>query len=166
MLKSDMSSINMPLNTSLTASRRFAFISTRVKGRPGLPRIINGILTTTVRTAITCCLVTPAMSIYFFSMQSILSGHNIASTWEHLQHTLPQSWKSAFRYWPVVNAINFSVVPAPLRGIFQAFAGLAWQTYLAWMNQHVMGLEKTENGQRQGTEESIPESQGPMPVEC
>lgn len=110
---------------------------------------------------------TPVISAYFFSMQCILSGHNLASTWEHLQQTLPHSLKLAFRYWPVVNAINFSVVPTQFRGIFQAFSGLVWQTYLAWMNRHIMDLEKTEDGQFQGREKSIVmKSQGPMPVEC
>ncbi|KAI7780564.1 Mpv17/PMP22 family protein [Diaporthe eres] len=120
-----------------------------------------------MRTSITCCIVTPVLSVYFFSMQYILSGHSLSSTWEHLQQTLPQSWKSAFRYWPIVNAINFSVVPTQFRGIFQAFSGLVWQTYLAWMNRHIMDLEKSKDGQCQGTEESIVmKSQGRMPVEC
>lgn len=120
-----------------------------------------------MRTALTCCIATPVMSTYFFGMQSILSGHNVASTWQHLQQTLPQSLKSAFQYWPVVNAINFSVVPIQFRGVFQAFGGLVWQTYLAWINKHIMDLEKTENDQCQGTEDlNLMKSQGPMPAEC
>lgn len=120
-----------------------------------------------MRTAITCCIVTPVMTVYFFSMQSILSGHSLASTWEHLQKTLPRSWKSAFRYWPAVNAINFSVVPVQFRAIFQAFAGLVWQTYLAWMNKQAMYLDKSENGHCLGREESVVmKSQGTMPAEC
>lgn len=154
-------------NALLTMSPRFTFISTRFKARPGLPKTINIILTATMRTIITCCILTPVISVYFFSMQSILSGHNLASTWEHLQQTLPRSWESAFKYWPVVNAINFSVVPTQYRGIFQALAGLLWQTYLAWMNKHMMNLGKAENGQCQGTEESIVmKSQESIPAEC
>lgn len=157
----------MQKNVLLTMSPRFTFISTRFKASPGLPKIINIILTATMRTIITCCVLTPVISVYFFTMQCILSGHNIASTWEHLKQTLPESWKSAFKYWPVVNAINFSVVPTQYRGIFQAFAGLFWQTYLAWMNKHIMNLDRAENGERQDTEEPIVmKSQGPIPAEC
>ena len=127
-------------NALLTMSLRFTFISTHFKARPGLPKIIKIVLTATMRTIITCCVLTPVLSVYFFSMQSILSGHNLVSTREHLQQTLPRSWKSAFKYWPVVNAINFSVVPTQYRGIFQAFAGMLWQTYLAWMKKNIMNL--------------------------
>lgn len=150
----------------LTALSRFTFISTRVKVRSGLPKIINAVLTATIRTAITCCIVTPLMSTYFFSMHSVLSGNTLASTWDHLKQTLPQTWKWTFRYWPVVNAINFSVVPTQLRGIFQNFAALVWQVYLAWLNRRMVDLEKAEEEQREGTEESIVMmSQAPLPIE-
>lgn len=151
----------------LTVSPRFTLVSTRLKVGSRLPKTMNAILTTAVRTAATCCIMTPVMSTYFFSMQSILSGHSLASTWEHLQQTLPRSWKSAFGYWPVVNAVNFSVVPTQLRGIFQAFAGLVWQTYLAWLSRRTMDLDEADKGRCQGIEEPIVmKSQAPMPVQC
>lgn len=151
----------------LTVSPRFTIVSTRVIIRSGSSKTLNAIITTATCTAMTCCIVTPVMSAYFFSMQSILSGHDLASTWGHLQQTLPQSWKSAFRYWPVVNTINFSVVPVHIRGIFQALSGLIWQTHLAWLNRRMMDLEVAEKGQSQGAGQSIVmKSETPMPVQC
>lgn len=149
----------------LTLLPRFTFVSSRVKVRSRFPKIINIVLTATIRTAITCCIVTPFMSTYFFSMHSILSGNSLASTWEHLQQALPQSWKWTLRYWPVVNAINFSVVPIKFRAMFQTFAGLVWQVYLAWLNRRMMDLEKAEKGQCEGTEGPlVMMSQAPMSI--
>jgi hypothetical protein len=136
------------MNIFLTVFPRFIFVSSRVNVRFGVSNIIDAVLTATLRTAITCCIVTPSMSTYFFSMNSILSGSSVARTWEHLEKTLPQSLKWTFRYWPVVNAINFSVVPVQLRGVFQAFAGLVWQTYLAWLNRRMMGKDSEKAAQR------------------
>ncbi|KAG8163307.1 hypothetical protein KVR01_006604 [Diaporthe batatas] len=146
----------------------FSFISTRVQVRSGLPKVINTILTATIRTAITCCFITPAMSAYFFSMHSIMLGNSMASTWEHLQYTFPKSLEWTFRYWPMVNVINFSLIPIQFRGSFQALAGLVWQTYLAWLNRRTMDMEKVEEGQCECTEESnVLMSQAPLeaPIE-
>lgn len=108
------------------------------------------------------------MSAYFFSMHSIMSGNSLASTWEHLQHAFPQTLKWTFRYWPVVNAMNFAIVPTQFRGVFQALAGLVWQTYLAWLNRRTMDMEKAEEGQCERAEEPMVEmSQAPLetPIE-
>lgn len=97
-----------------------------------------------------------------------MSGNSLASTWEHLQHAFPQTLKWTFRYWPVVNAMNFAIVPTQFRGVFQALAGLVWQTYLAWLNRRTMDMEKAEEGLCERAEEPMVEmSQAPLetPIE-
>lgn len=37
-------------------------------------------------------------------------------------------------FWPVVNTFNFAIVPATLRVPYLAGVGVAWNSYLSWMN--------------------------------
>jgi protein Mpv17 len=39
-----------------------------------------------------------------------------------------------WKVWPVIQAVNFSLVPLPYRLPFQQTCGIAWSTYLSMLN--------------------------------
>jgi len=46
---------------------------------------------------------------------------------------LPQL-KNHWRYWPIVQIINFTYVPPQLRVLFSNFAGLFWNIFISLKN--------------------------------
>lgn len=53
---------------------------------------------------------------------------------EVLQKFIP-TWKVAVCYWPVMQTINFSVIPERNRVIFVSVCSLIWTTFLAYMHR-------------------------------
>ena len=68
-------------------------------------------------------------------MQAALSGEPPSVVLHRIQETVPQSVVSSAKFWPVVTAVNFAVVPAHLRFMVSGGFAVVWQTYLSFVNR-------------------------------
>lgn len=72
----------------------------------------------------------PVFNVYFMGMHSLLGGHGIKDTIDHLAFVLPTSIVRGAQVWTGVAIVSFSVVPPQWRGIFSGCVAVCWQTYL------------------------------------
>lgn len=73
-----------------------------------------------------------AMASFFFFM-TLLDGGTIEDAKMEVKEKFVSTWKIAVMVWPVLQTINYCVIPAKNRLIFVSFAGLVWTTYLAYI---------------------------------
>lgn len=77
----------------------------------------------------------PLFNTYFFGMQAALAGHPPSVILHRIAQAVPQSVVSSAKFWPVVTALNFAVIPAHLRFAFSGVFAVIWQTYLSFLNR-------------------------------
>lgn len=83
-----------------------------------------------------------AFPTYFFGMQALLSGENLARALQRLKDTVPLSWQNSWKVWPAAMAFNLTYVPLEYRALFSGLVAIGWQTYLSWMNRQAEMKEK------------------------
>lgn len=84
-----------------------------------------GWLNVAMKVVFNQCTFVPVFNVYFFGMQSLLSGHSIEGAWERVTHTVPESWKNSWKVWPAVTAINLALVPVHWRSVFAGESSFA-----------------------------------------
>lgn len=60
----------------------------------------------------------PLFSVYFFGMQSLLSGDTVKDAWERIKNTVPTSLINSCKLWPAVTAFNFTYIRPKSRSLF------------------------------------------------
>ncbi|KAK5219552.1 hypothetical protein LTR72_007936 [Exophiala xenobiotica] len=94
-----------------------------------------------VKVLIQQFLFAPIFNTYFFGMQAALSGHRPSVVIHRVVSAVPESVVSSAKFWPIVTAMNFTLIPAHLRFAFSGVFAVVWQTYLSFLNRRE---EKTE----------------------
>jgi len=94
-----------------------------------------------VKVLIQQFLFAPIFNTYFFGMQAVLSGHQPSVVIHRVVSAVPESVVSSAKFWPIVTALNFTLIPAHLRFAFSGLFAVVWQTYLSFLNRRE---EKTE----------------------
>lgn len=77
----------------------------------------------------------PIFNTYFFGMQALLTGQPPSHIIHRVVSAVPESVVSSAKFWPMVTALNFTVIPAHLRFAFSAVFAVVWQTYLSFLNR-------------------------------
>ena len=77
----------------------------------------------------------PIFNTYFFGTQALLSGQPVSHMIHRVVSAVPESVVSSAKFWPLVTAVNFTLVPAHLRFAFSAVFAVIWQTYLSFLNR-------------------------------
>ncbi|XP_001949558.1 mpv17-like protein [Acyrthosiphon pisum] len=72
-----------------------------------------------------------AMASFFFFM-TLLDGGTIEDAKTEVQEKFVSTWKIAVMVWPVLQTINYCVIPSKNRLIFVSLAGFVWTTFLAY----------------------------------
>lgn len=66
--------------------------------------------------------------------------------WEPIRTKLQTKWaptvRGAWKFWPLVNVINFSVVPLPYRVLYVNVLSVFWTGYLTFVNSQGMSVSK------------------------
>jgi protein Mpv17 len=93
------------------------------------------ILSLTAKVTINQLAFTPIFSLYFFGMQSFLSGDKLPEIWERIQLTVPVSFINSCKLWPAVTAFSFAFIGPHYRSIFAGVIAIGWQTYLSYLNR-------------------------------
>lgn len=71
-----------------------------------------------------------AISIFLYSM-SIAEGKTRRQAWQEVTDKFLPAYQVGFIYWPIVQTVNFSVVPQKNQVVVAGFFSLFWTTFLA-----------------------------------
>jgi hypothetical protein len=74
----------------------------------------------------------------YFTVRSILEGSGFKGAYDKLSTRLFSTVKGAWKFWPVVNIVNFSVVPLQFRVLYSNILSLFWTGYLTLINSKKM----------------------------
>jgi protein Mpv17 len=87
---------------------------------------------------------TPVFNTYFFGMQTLLAGGSFAEAKERVINTVPRSFVSSWKVWPIITAFSFTFVRPQNRSVFAGVFAVFWQTYLSWLNRTAEAKEREE----------------------
>ncbi|EXJ89102.1 hypothetical protein A1O3_02166 [Capronia epimyces CBS 606.96] len=89
----------------------------------------------TVKVVIQQFIFAPVFNTYFFGMQAALTNQPPSAIIHRVVSTVPESLVSSAKFWPLVTALNFTLIPAHLRFAVSGFFAVIWQTYLSFLNR-------------------------------
>ncbi|XP_050442194.1 mpv17-like protein [Adelges cooleyi] len=75
----------------------------------------------------------PFATASFFFFMTLLDGGSVEDAKLEVQKKFFPTWKVAVTVWPLLQSINYCVVPPKNRLIFVSFASLAWTVFLAYI---------------------------------
>ena len=70
----------------------------------------------------------------YFAVRSILEGSGFKGAYDKLSTRLVSTVAGAWRFWPFVNIVNFSLVPLQFRVLYSNILSLFWTGYLTFVN--------------------------------
>ncbi|EXJ94941.1 hypothetical protein A1O1_00059 [Capronia coronata CBS 617.96] len=88
-----------------------------------------------VKVLIQQFLFAPVFNTYFFGMQAVLTNQPPSVIMHRVVSTVPESLVSSAKFWPLVTALNFTLIPAHLRFAVSGFFAVIWQTYMSFLNR-------------------------------
>jgi hypothetical protein len=74
----------------------------------------------------------------YFTCRSILEGSGIQGVREKLSTRFVSTLKGAWKFWPMVNILNYSLVPLQFRSLYSNILSLFWTGYLSFVNSKKM----------------------------
>lgn len=83
----------------------------------------------------------PFIIFFFYSLSGILAGKELREVKLLLQDRYIKTILTAYKIWPLVQAVNFSVVPLQHRANFVQLVSLCWNMYLSWMANKSIGSD-------------------------
>ena len=84
----------------------------------------------------------PFIIFFFYSLSGILAGKELREVKLLLQERYIKTILTAYKIWPLVQAVNFSVVPLQHRANFVQLVSLCWNMYLSWMANKSIGSDE------------------------
>mmetsp|Transcript_11905 Transcript_11905/g.20675 ORF Transcript_11905/g.20675 Transcript_11905/m.20675 type:complete len:240 (-) Transcript_11905:220-939(-) len=87
-----------------------------------------------VRIFLDAIIFSPVTVSGYFAIRSILEGSGFAGVKEKLTTRLFTTVVGAWKFWPAVNVINFSIVPIPFRVLYMNVLSVFWSGYLTFVN--------------------------------
>ncbi|KAG0048669.1 hypothetical protein BGZ83_006408 [Gryganskiella cystojenkinii] len=79
-----------------------------------------------------------------FSGLTVLEGGGVKEIKAKLNSTYIDTLKANYMVWPIVQLVNFSVMPLQFRLPFVSVVGIAWNAYLSFVNTRGMEAQKRE----------------------
>ena len=92
----------------------------------------QSLLVVAKKTALAQFIVFPPYLVALFTSLGLLEGKN--DLVEGIRTKVPKAFMSGCIFWPIANAVNFSLVPSTARVPYLASVGAMWNGYLSWMN--------------------------------
>ncbi|KAF9929329.1 hypothetical protein FBU30_001690 [Linnemannia zychae] len=96
------------------------------------------------RVAADQILFAPVGLVMLFSGLTVLEGGGVQQIKDKLHNTFIPTLKANYLVWPMVQLVNFSVMPLQLRLPFVSMVGIAWNAYLSLMNTRGKEREKQQ----------------------
>jgi hypothetical protein len=79
----------------------------------------------------------------YFAVRSILEGSGWKGIREKLSTRLFTTVMGAWKFWPAVNIVNFSIVPLEFRVLYMNVLSVFWSGYLTSVNSKKIGPRKS-----------------------
>ena len=76
----------------------------------------------------------PFIVFFFYTLSGTLAGKEFHEIKLLLQERYIKTMFTAYKVWPFVQAVNFSLVPLQHRANFVQVVSLCWNMYLSWMS--------------------------------
>lgn len=73
----------------------------------------------------------PLNTLLFFSVMKLAEGVQVAATCEFLRNNFFGTMRDSYRLWPLVNVVNFSIVPSQYRVVFTSAVSIFWIAFLS-----------------------------------
>lgn len=73
----------------------------------------------------------PPYLVLFFTFMAYMEQQSIV---EKVKHRVPEAFVAGCIFWPVVNVVNFSLVPIKYRVPYVSLAAGIWNSFLSWEN--------------------------------
>ncbi|KAF9181909.1 hypothetical protein BGZ51_005110 [Haplosporangium sp. Z 767] len=77
-----------------------------------------------------------------FSGLTVLEGGGVQQIQDKLSNTYFSTLQANYAVWPLVQLVNFSVMPLQLRLPFVSVVGIAWNAYLSMVNSRAQRVEE------------------------
>jgi hypothetical protein len=88
-----------------------------------------------IKLLLDAILFSPTVVVGYFVVRSLLEGGDwTASAKDKLQTKFKPTLLSAWKFWPVVNSVNFYFVPLQFRVLYMNVLSLFWSGYLTYVN--------------------------------
>ncbi|KAK4020234.1 hypothetical protein OUZ56_002228 [Daphnia magna] len=75
----------------------------------------------------------PFSIVTFYFGMNLLEGKSSKDAWQEVQNKFLPTWKMGVKFWPIVQTLNFALVPEKNRVVFVGLASFVWTTYLSFM---------------------------------
>jgi hypothetical protein len=111
-----------------------------------LERIVkfqNPVLGLAGRLLLDALLFSPFTIAGYFTIRTLLEGKGYDAIRLKLQRAWAKSVLAAWKFWPAVNVVNFSIVPLPYRVLYVNVMALLWMGYLSFVNAQKSMQHKT-----------------------
>ncbi len=89
-----------------------------------------------VRLALDAFLFSPVAVAGYFTWRAALEGRGYDGVAERLQAKWQSTVMASWEFWPLVNAINLSLVPLPFRVLFNNGFSFFWNLFLSHANNN------------------------------
>ncbi|KAJ1920082.1 hypothetical protein H4219_001612 [Mycoemilia scoparia] len=76
----------------------------------------------------------PVSIAFFLFNMTVLEGGGKKELSEKFKASYPSALKANYFVWPLLDVINFALVPPMYRVIFTSVGNLFWNTFLSWVN--------------------------------
>ncbi|OZJ02538.1 hypothetical protein BZG36_04143, partial [Bifiguratus adelaidae] len=87
------------------------------------------------RVALDQILFAPCFIGTFFTVQGAMEGQSLPQITQRLREGYPDALKNNYKLWPMVQIVNFYLVPLNHRLMVVNTIALGWNTYLSLLNQ-------------------------------
>uniref|UniRef100_A0A1A9X1D3 Mpv17-like protein n=1 Tax=Glossina brevipalpis TaxID=37001 RepID=A0A1A9X1D3_9MUSC len=77
----------------------------------------------------------PFSCVSFFVGMSLLEGKTVQDAIEEAKHKFWPTYRVGMCIWPILQTVNFSMVPEKNRIVFVSICSLLWTTFLAFMKR-------------------------------
>ena len=81
----------------------------------------------------------------FYSLSGILAGKDPVEIKVMLQERYIKTMSTAYKVWPIVQTMNFTLVPVQHRTNFVQLVSLCWNMYLTWMSNKPVITQEIQN---------------------
>lgn len=86
----------------------------------------------------------------FYLCINLMEGKTLNECLQECRTKIPPTWKIGFCVWPVIQTVNFWVIPLKHRVSFVGFFSYIWNTFLSYMHHYkVEGSESSSFGETQ-----------------
>ena len=97
-------------------------------------RVQHQTLAVALKLALDAAIFSPIAVAGYFSMRTFLEGGGVDGIVRKLRLKWLSALQASWSFWPAANVINFSIVPVPLRVLYNNVLSLGWNAFLSRLN--------------------------------